>query len=306
MAQDSSLTPTILVAEDEPAMLSLVARHLGNQGYRVLEAPDGAVAWELAQEHTPDLVVLDVMMPEMSGWDVCRKIKSHAAGGPFERTGVIMLTGIGESLNELTSPLFQADEHLDKPFDFADLDKAIRATLARYGKSVPTPPGPSAVAAPEVDEAEAPAEEEAPESDLGAPEAPSEERPRVVTDEALEALEADEEAPGSSEPAAEEEEPATEPPARKRAGKKAPAKKAAAKKRAGKKAPAKKAAAKKRAGKKAPAKKVAAKKRVGKKAPAKKAAAKPRAGRKAPAKKAAAKRGGAKKGATPKGRARTK
>lgn len=134
MVQNSTVKLTILVAEDEPAMLSLVARHLKSQGFRVLEAPDGGEAWRLAQECAPDLVVLDVMMPEMSGWDVCHRIKARVPGSALARTGVIMLTGIGESLNELTSPLFEADEHLDKPFDFADLDAAVRRTLAHYGK----------------------------------------------------------------------------------------------------------------------------------------------------------------------------
>src|SRR5688572_21148865 len=95
-----------LVAEDEPAMLSLVARHLRGLGFQVVEASEGDQAWELAQRHRPDLVILDVMMPGMSGWEICKRLKSHAANGGFQSTGVIMLTGIGENLNDMTSPLF--------------------------------------------------------------------------------------------------------------------------------------------------------------------------------------------------------
>src|SRR5690242_5453950 len=92
----------VLVAEDEPAMLSLLARHLKNLGFTVFEASEGDVAWDLAQEIVPDLVILDVMMPGMSGWEICKRLKTHPpAGGPFTRTGVIMLTGIGENLNEM-------------------------------------------------------------------------------------------------------------------------------------------------------------------------------------------------------------
>ena len=120
MAAESHLK--VLIAEDEPSMLSLVARHVRGLGYTVVEASEGDAAWDLAQVHHPDLVILDVMMPGMSGWEVCKRIKAHAAEGTFGKTGVIMLTGIGENLNDMTSQLFGADTWLNKPFDFNDLD----------------------------------------------------------------------------------------------------------------------------------------------------------------------------------------
>ncbi|WP_437542935.1 response regulator [Sorangium sp. So ce367] len=138
MPSASTMPPRVLVAEDEPAMLSLVARHLRNLGFSVIEASEGDAAWELAREHQPDLVILDVMMPGMSGWEICKRLKSDTSDGrPFANTGVIMLTGIGENLNEMTSPLFAADAWLNKPFDFTDLDARVRETLARYAKQVP-------------------------------------------------------------------------------------------------------------------------------------------------------------------------
>ncbi len=125
-------------------MLSLVSRHLKNMGFSVVEASEGDAAWRLAQEHVPDLVILDVMMPGMSGWEVCRRIKGEASdGGPFASTGVIMLTGIGENLNDMTSPLFSADAWLNKPFEFADLDQRVRETLSRYSKDAPEASGES-------------------------------------------------------------------------------------------------------------------------------------------------------------------
>jgi DNA-binding response OmpR family regulator len=136
----------VLVAEDEPTMLNLIAEHVRRLGLSVLEAPDGDVAWTLAREHVPDLVILDVMMPGLSGWDVCKRLRSPAEGDRFKSTGVIMLTGIGESLNAITSPLFGADASLDKPFQFDELDATIRAILARYGKNPPAEG--SAAAAP--------------------------------------------------------------------------------------------------------------------------------------------------------------
>jgi DNA-binding response OmpR family regulator len=137
MSPESTKPLKVLVAEDEPAMLSLVVRHMRSLGFSVVEASEGDVAWELAQEHRPDLVILDVMMPGMSGWEVCRRIKGPSAEGAFANTGVIMLTGIGENLNDMTSPLFAADTWLNKPFDFNDLDTKIRETLERYAKALP-------------------------------------------------------------------------------------------------------------------------------------------------------------------------
>src|SRR5688572_21166984 len=118
----------VLIADDEPSTLALLGRHLRSRGYSVLEAADGDEAWELAHEHLPDLVILDVMMPGMSGWEVCRKVREAVS---LAHTGVIMLTGIGETLNEMTSPLYGADAHVDKPFEFASLDARIDEVLER-------------------------------------------------------------------------------------------------------------------------------------------------------------------------------
>ena len=118
----------VLIADDEPSTVAMLASHLRSGGYAVLEASDGDEAWELAHEHLPHLVILDVMMPGMSGWEVCRKIREAVS---LAHTGVIMLTGIGESLNEMTSPLYGADAHIDKPFEFAVLDEKIQETLER-------------------------------------------------------------------------------------------------------------------------------------------------------------------------------
>ena len=116
----------VLVADDEPSTLALVSAHLRTKGFKVIEASDGDQAWQMAHEYLPDVVVLDVMMPGMSGWEVCRKIREAVS---LAHTGVVMLTGIGENLNELTSPLYGADAHLDKPFEFATLDEKIQETL---------------------------------------------------------------------------------------------------------------------------------------------------------------------------------
>jgi CheY-like chemotaxis protein len=125
-------TTLVLVADDEPSTLALVASHVRSKGFQVIEASDGDQAWQLAYENLPDLIILDVMMPGMSGWEVCRKVREAVS---LAHTGVIMLTGIGENLNEMTSPLYGADTYIDKPFQFYDLDAKIDETLKKRRES---------------------------------------------------------------------------------------------------------------------------------------------------------------------------
>ena len=118
---------TFLVADDDVEILGLVTRHLRTYEPTIFEASDGEEALRIARREKPDLVVLDVMMPGMTGWEVCRAIREDDG---LRKTGVIMLTGIGEKLNEMTSPLYGADEYLDKPFEFGDLDALIHKVIA--------------------------------------------------------------------------------------------------------------------------------------------------------------------------------
>jgi len=131
MADKTRQKPTILVADDDIEILSLVTRNLRRMDATILEANDGEEALKIARREKPDLVVLDVMMPGMSGWEVCRAIREDAG---LAGTSVIMLTGIGERLNEMTSPLYGADDHLDKPFDFEELERRVEAQLEKRKK----------------------------------------------------------------------------------------------------------------------------------------------------------------------------
>jgi DNA-binding response OmpR family regulator len=234
----------VLVADDEPSTLALVASHVRTKGYKVLEASDGDQAWQLAHEHLPDLVVLDVMMPGMSGWEVCRKIREAVS---LAHTGVVMLTGIGENLNEMTSPLYGADTYIDKPFEFTELDAKIRETLERRKQGAMGRP----------DGANRPSSMP---PDAGA--LPVSDRPTPVSDRPT--------SPTEKRVAVAPPKPSRKKPAKKT--KKKRAKKAAAKAGKKKARPAKKGTSKKKAAPKKPAKKSAKpKKKVAKKKPGRRA-----------------------------------
>ena len=118
--------PRLLIADDDPEILILLSKRFGKQGYDVSEAADGVQALRLARERRPDVVILDVMMPGRTGWEVARELRSDETLGGL---GIIMLTAIGEVMNEATSPLYGADEYVDKPFDFNDLEARVRRVL---------------------------------------------------------------------------------------------------------------------------------------------------------------------------------
>jgi CheY-like chemotaxis protein len=279
----------VMVADDEPKLRALVVGCARSIGADVVEAADGDEAWELAQTQALDVVVLDVMMPGMSGWEVCRRIKSSARTARGAPPKVLMLTGIGEHLNEMTSPLFAADDWIDKPFE---LDK-LRAKIAELGEfslaesaGAPTQPeGPSVRKAKPSSESLVSAEHPTPPPPPPQP-PPVAAAPKKVAVPKKVAMAA----PEDAAPAKKVAKKATKKKVAKKATKKKVAKKATKKvaKKVAKKA-TKKKATKKKVAKKAAKKKVAkkaAKKKVAKKKVAKKAAK--RATKKKPAARKAA------------------
>jgi DNA-binding response OmpR family regulator len=128
----SKRKPTVLIADDDLEILGLTRSLLRRRGFEVFEASDGDEAMRQLLENRPDLVILDVMMPGQSGWEVCRSIRETES---LKDMGVIMLTGVGERLNEMTSPLYGADAFLDKPFEFAALDQLISEVLEKRSQA---------------------------------------------------------------------------------------------------------------------------------------------------------------------------
>lgn len=127
MGEPTSRAKTVVIADDDLDILALLRDMLRAKGVTLFEATDGDEAMQMVLEHEPQLVVLDVMMPGQSGWEVCRSIRDN---GGLKGTKVVMLTGIGERMNEMTSPLYGADAHMDKPFDIDELSTLIDRILA--------------------------------------------------------------------------------------------------------------------------------------------------------------------------------
>ncbi|HEX4459311.1 MAG TPA: response regulator [Polyangia bacterium] len=127
----SSKKAVILIADDDPEILTMLGIRLSKKGYEVLEAVDGNQTLNLARKHHPDLVLLDVMMPGRNGWEVAKELRSD---DEFANLGIVMLTAIGEKVNEMTSPLYGADAYVDKPFDFSELETKIKEVLAQRAK----------------------------------------------------------------------------------------------------------------------------------------------------------------------------
>ncbi len=122
-----SKSASILVVDDDPEIVAMLNTRLTKRGYKVSTASDGAKALELAKRERPDVVLLDVMMPGKSGWEVARALKQD----PVTQTcKIVMVSAIGEKTNEITAPIYGADAHVDKPFEFEALEKVIAGLLA--------------------------------------------------------------------------------------------------------------------------------------------------------------------------------
>ena len=110
--------PVILIADDDPDLRQLVRIQLESSECVIYEASDGAKAVEELLVRKPDLIILDVMMPQLTGWEVLRYLRNSPE---LENTGVLMLTGIGETLNDLSSPIYGADDLIHRPSNSAEL-----------------------------------------------------------------------------------------------------------------------------------------------------------------------------------------
>jgi DNA-binding response OmpR family regulator len=121
----------ILIVEDEPGMVAGLRDNFEFEGYQVLSAMDGVSGLERALADSPDLVILDVMMPRMSGLDVCKQLKSKRPAIP-----IIMLTARGQEVDKVVGLELGADDYVTKPFSIRELLARVKAVLRRV-ESVP-------------------------------------------------------------------------------------------------------------------------------------------------------------------------
>jgi DNA-binding response OmpR family regulator len=120
----------ILIVEDEPNMVSGLRDNFEFEGYQVISAPDGVSGLERALSESPDLVILDVMMPRMSGLDVCKHLKSKKPAIP-----IIMLTARGQEVDKVVGLELGADDYVTKPFSIRELLARVKAVLRRAGSA---------------------------------------------------------------------------------------------------------------------------------------------------------------------------
>jgi len=122
------MSQKILVAEDEPDMLSLVASNLCMAGFEVLEAKNGPSVLTTVLAHMPNLLILDLMLPGMSGLDVCRILKADTA---TTRMPIIMLTAKAEEVDRIVGLELGADDYITKPFSPRELVLRVKNVLKR-------------------------------------------------------------------------------------------------------------------------------------------------------------------------------
>lgn len=122
------MSKRILIVEDEKNIVDILSFNLGREGYETLEAYDGQTGLQLALEQDPDLVLLDLMLPKMNGFDVCRSIRSAGRSTP-----VIMLTAREEENDKVLGLELGADDYITKPFSMRELLARVKANIRRAG-----------------------------------------------------------------------------------------------------------------------------------------------------------------------------
>ena len=118
--------PRILIVDDNPTNVKVLQTRLAAEGYEVLTAADGEEGLAAARQHTPDLILLDVMMPKLDGFEVCRRLRADAA---FPFTPIIMVTAMADSKDVIAGLEAGGDEYLTKPVDHAALAARVRSML---------------------------------------------------------------------------------------------------------------------------------------------------------------------------------
>lgn len=120
---------TILLVDDEPDILEIIRYNLAFEGYKIITANDGKEGLELAIKHKPQLIILDVMMPKLDGFETCKKIRSHSG---LSQTVIAFLTARGEDFSQLEGFDAGADDYITKPIRPKVLVRRVKALLRRF------------------------------------------------------------------------------------------------------------------------------------------------------------------------------
>ena len=120
----------ILVVDDDLNICELLRLYIEKEGFSVVTANDGAQALKLFEKEQPDLIMLDIMLPELDGWQVCREIRKTS------KCPIIMLTAKGEVFDKVLGLELGADDYVVKPFEAKEVVARIRAVLRRSGKKI--------------------------------------------------------------------------------------------------------------------------------------------------------------------------
>jgi len=123
----------ILVVDDEKNIVDIVSYNLKKEGFEVISASDGEKGLELALSENPELILLDIMMPKMDGFDVCKKIRKRS------QTPIIMLTARAEEIDKVLGFELGADDYVTKPFGIRELMARVKANLRRKESAGETP-----------------------------------------------------------------------------------------------------------------------------------------------------------------------
>lgn len=132
----AAMSKKVALVEDEEDIVKLVSYYLGNEGYAVKSARDGLDGLRLIEREKPDLVILDLMLPEFDGLEVCRKLRSQPATHAIP---IIMLTAKGEETDKVVGLEMGADDYLTKPFSPKELVARVKALLRRTAQPAPQP-----------------------------------------------------------------------------------------------------------------------------------------------------------------------
>ena len=119
---------TVLVIDDEPELVKLLDYNLTKAGYLAISAKDGVSGLEMARKHAPDVIILDVMMPGLDGWEVCKKLRQDPATAS---TPLLMLTSKAEEGDRVLGLELGADDYVGKPFGVRELLARVKALLRR-------------------------------------------------------------------------------------------------------------------------------------------------------------------------------